>query len=136
MHTKTTKRERWEQIIAEWETSGLSQKAFCQKHGLSHYLFTYWRKITRDHDAQPGQEASDTSGPAIQLACYQIGVPSRAIDPDPEFETQGITIPIGDSGSVTITGRLTIGQLAKIMAACGTAEPGTAYEKGASDVPA
>ena len=134
MDTKKTKQEQWEQIIAAWEGSGLSQKAFCQEHGHSHYLFGYWRKKSRANEMN-WPEGAGNSTPAIQLACYQIGEPA-AIDLKPELETQGIMVPIGTSGMVTITGRLSIGQLAKIMAACATATPDRINEIGAGDVPA
>jgi hypothetical protein len=131
MDTTTTKRELWEQIIAAWESSGLSQKAFCQEHGHSHYQFGYWRKKTRA-SGTAWIDATSRSKPAIQFACYQIGVPANAIDPEPELETQGIIVPVGNGGTVTITGRLTIGQLAKIMEACAASEPTQSREKGAS----
>ena len=83
MHTTTTKRELWEQIIASWETSDQSQKTFCQEHGHSYHLFAYWRKKTREGQTEY-QDANGNPTPAIQLACYQIGVPTSAIDPEPE----------------------------------------------------
>ena len=135
METKSTKREQWEQIIGAWETSGLSQKAFCQEQGHSLYLFGYWRKKTRESESD--LQSADGSPRAIQLACYQIGEStSSAIDPEPELETQGIVVPIGASGLVTITGRLSIGQLAKIMAACTPVTALRPHETGAGDVPA
>jgi transposase-like protein len=38
------RREDWQQLIAEYRESGLTVKAFCQKHAVSEALFYSWRK--------------------------------------------------------------------------------------------
>jgi transposase len=38
------RREDWQQLILEHKQSGLTVKAFCQKHGVSEALFYSWRK--------------------------------------------------------------------------------------------
>src|SRR5690348_4116169 len=38
------RREDWQQPIEEYKQSGLTVKAFCQKHGVSEALFYSWRK--------------------------------------------------------------------------------------------
>jgi hypothetical protein len=42
---KTIKRsqEEWLTLVRSWEESGLSQRAFCQKHELKLATFGYWR---------------------------------------------------------------------------------------------
>ena len=37
------KRTHWEKRIAEWESSGQSQKAFCAERGLPLSTFQWWR---------------------------------------------------------------------------------------------
>jgi len=37
----------WEQLMAQYEASGLKQRAFCEKHGLAYSTFCYWRKRLR-----------------------------------------------------------------------------------------
>jgi transposase-like protein len=38
------KQEEMYQIILEWESSGISQEKFYQKHGIAKSTFGYWRK--------------------------------------------------------------------------------------------
>ncbi len=38
----------WQQQIAVWEQSGLTQKAFCEQHALNYYRFGYWRRKYRE----------------------------------------------------------------------------------------
>jgi hypothetical protein len=37
------KREKWSRHIQEWKNSGLTQQAYCNKHGLKSYDFSYWK---------------------------------------------------------------------------------------------
>ena len=43
MSSEVSKSEFWRSAIASWESSGLSQPAYCELHGLSYVRFTYWR---------------------------------------------------------------------------------------------
>ena len=44
--TRTEKnRDKWRVLIAEWENSGLSQVAFCQKNNLNKAQFLYYRQV-------------------------------------------------------------------------------------------
>jgi len=49
--TITTKsrhsRSDWEQLMAQYEVSGLKQRAFCEQHGLTYSTFCFWRKQLR-----------------------------------------------------------------------------------------
>jgi transposase-like protein len=49
--TITTKprhsRSGWEQLMAQYEASGLKQRMFCEQHGLAYSTFCYWRKQLR-----------------------------------------------------------------------------------------
>jgi len=44
-----TRRDRsaWEQLMSQYEASGLSQRTFCEQHGLAYSTFGYWRKQLR-----------------------------------------------------------------------------------------
>jgi transposase len=68
------KRADWQQLILEHEQSGLSVKAFCQKHGVGDALFYSWRKkIAEDQPARfalvatNGTAASAPAQPPLQL---------------------------------------------------------------------
>jgi len=51
--------------IAEWQQSGLSQKAYCQQHTIPYHVFHYWYK--RYRDAQPSIAAQSSFIP-LQIA--------------------------------------------------------------------
>ncbi len=47
------KREDWRRRISEQQQSGLTVKAFCQKHGVGEALFYSWRKkVAEDQPAR------------------------------------------------------------------------------------
>jgi hypothetical protein len=39
---RETRREEWEERLRGWKDSGLSQKAFCEREGISFAGFRYW----------------------------------------------------------------------------------------------
>lgn len=41
------------QLLARYERSGLSQKAFCQRHGVALSTLQCWRRRARDTDQEP-----------------------------------------------------------------------------------
>ncbi|WP_043319729.1 hypothetical protein [Microbulbifer sp. HZ11] len=41
--TTQSKTDFWQQHIADWHASGLSQAAYCDQHNLKLSTFTYWR---------------------------------------------------------------------------------------------
>ena len=41
------------QLLDRYERSGLSQKAFCQRHGVALSTLQYWRRRARDTDQEP-----------------------------------------------------------------------------------
>jgi len=41
--------ERWVKLIREWEGSGITQRAFCQKRRISFWTFRSWRTKIRAH---------------------------------------------------------------------------------------
>jgi len=38
------RRERWQELLRRWEASGLSQAAFCRRHGIPVWKLAWWRK--------------------------------------------------------------------------------------------
>jgi hypothetical protein len=47
----TTKQDYWQEHIASWKTSGLTQKEYCRANSLSVQSFGYWKRKddTRPH---------------------------------------------------------------------------------------
>lgn len=44
-------------MIASWQQSGLTRKAYCEQHSIRYHVFHYWYKKYRDSqlsDKQPG----------------------------------------------------------------------------------
>lgn len=37
----------WEQLMAQYEASALTQREFCDQRGLAYSTFSYWRKQLR-----------------------------------------------------------------------------------------
>ena len=52
-----TRRDRleWQQLMAQYEAGELSQRHFCEQHGLAYSTFGYWRKQLRRsaHNERP-----------------------------------------------------------------------------------
>ena len=51
-------RSAWEQLIAQYEAGDLSQRIFCEQHGLAYSTFGYWRKQLRRPVHNENQPAS------------------------------------------------------------------------------
>ena len=45
--TPRRSRADWEQLMEQYESGGLKQRAFCEQHGLAYSTFCYWRKRLR-----------------------------------------------------------------------------------------
>lgn len=48
MHRDETVREQMFSLITSWQQSGLTQKAYCEHHGIGYHVFHYWYKCFRD----------------------------------------------------------------------------------------
>ena len=53
-----TKHELWGQRIADWQASGLSQRAFCQQQGLAISTFCVWLRKIRQIGEEPPKAGS------------------------------------------------------------------------------
>lgn len=47
MKKRTKSFEKWQKINADWELSGLTQREYCARNGLSLKLFEIWRHRVR-----------------------------------------------------------------------------------------
>ncbi len=48
------RRRFWNEHISEWQNSGVTQSAYCKKHGLDPGLFSTWKKrLSEDYDEIP-----------------------------------------------------------------------------------
>ncbi len=69
----------WTKHIAFWHKSGLSQRAYCQRHGLSQSSLSYWQKRLGATD-EVGVGSFVTIVPVPLLASAQVDMP---IAPEP-----------------------------------------------------
>ena len=46
------KERQWRRWIGEWQTSGLSVRAFCERRGLTVATFYAWRRVLRRRAAE------------------------------------------------------------------------------------
>ena len=73
----------WRRWLARYERSGLSQQAFCVRHGLALSTLTYWRRRERHRAA--GQSASFVELPPGAM----VAVPSPMADTGVLIELPG-----------------------------------------------
>jgi len=56
----------WQQHLIQWQSSGLTQKAYCRENNLSHRQFLYWR--ARQKQGHQGLATPVCSVPVSVLA--------------------------------------------------------------------
>ena len=119
----TTKLDQWTKIFTEWEASGQSQKTYCEERGLALSLFSYWRKRLREC----------TEDTAREVACFEIRDVNRLSLSDDldgiSIETTGIMLPVGKTATLTVQGRITMGELKRILQASGVRESDEEIER-------
>jgi hypothetical protein len=79
----------WRGHFAAWQRSGLSQRAYCEQHGLSYSAFGYWRGRAGDTS-----ETSSQPPPAF--------VPALVAPPAPVPLVESAPGPSGRIGSVEV----------------------------------
>ena len=51
--SKETERSKyWRHVVKEWETSGMTQAAFCRERDLSSAAFSWWRREFKKRDSK------------------------------------------------------------------------------------
>lgn len=50
---RIARRDFWENHVAQWRASGLSQVEYCRIHRLSVKSFQYWQRKSRSNDTRP-----------------------------------------------------------------------------------
>ena len=65
------RRAFWQEHLAQWQASGMTQVAYCRQHGLHRDQFGYWKKrllSARSPDAAPGFIAVQMASAGATLA--------------------------------------------------------------------
>ena len=73
----TSKTAFWQRHIDTWQSSGLTQRHYCQAHDLTPYTFGYWKKKllgSLDSSNDPLSSAQ-----LIPVAMYEASTPSLNI---------------------------------------------------------
>lgn len=102
----------WEAIVRQYQQSGMTQKAFCEIHGIKHPTLSYWsRKVNR---IDRGEE---------DITLVELPMPITGFLGDhflkTTFHTDGITVPLEEGDAMLrITGTVSIEQLGRIIQAC------------------
>jgi hypothetical protein len=95
--TRDEQKERqWRRRIAQWRASGLSVRAFCDRHGLATPSFYNWRRVLERRAAEqaafvPVQVIAD-AGPAEAGALEVVLVDGRTVRVAPGFDAA--TLPL------------------------------------------
>lgn len=84
------KEQQWRQWIQRWQKSGLSVRAFCDRHDLAQPSFYAWRRVLQQRDATAPTFVPVRVVPDEQLApinCFVIVLASgRTLQVTPGFD--------------------------------------------------
>lgn len=113
------RRDEWTKILQDWKESGQNQRLYCAAHGIAYSTFCYWNKKLAEEVARAdGLEAVRAIEVGDMLCANRMAElwPSTL----PEIDTQGIVIRVpGLEATVTITGRVGLAVVGRILEACG-----------------
>ena len=87
-------RERfWRDVMADWQASGLSIRAFCLQRRLTETAFHFWRRELRQRDAKPlSRPAASPFVPVTVIPAATFAVEVRC----PSGHV--VTVPAADVG--------------------------------------
>ena len=68
--------EEWRLFVKKWESSGMSQRKYCRREGLSYPAFSYWLKKVRKIEQESG--LVKVTGPG-ELGAKSAGEPAIVI---------------------------------------------------------
>lgn len=112
------KRVQWKGIIEDWQASGKSQRAYCQHKGYVYSTFCYWNRRLQQTILRTGTEERVC---AVEVGRFPIAPMEKVSSTGKRavMETEGIVIGFSDcDATITIAGRISLGALGRIFAAC------------------
>lgn len=82
--TPTEKAQFWHDHFTAWQSSGLSQGAYCEQHGLKFSNFTYWRTRHNRQQRKLVPLSMPASAPLDRVTLdlpygVRLGLPSTAL---------------------------------------------------------
>jgi transposase-like protein len=66
MSIQSEVRQQMFMLIAQWQQSGLTQKAYCQQQSIKYHVFHYWYKCYREE--QSGVDSSNSTFVKLQMS--------------------------------------------------------------------
>lgn len=84
--------EFWKRHVEAWSRSGLTQAAYCSKHGLTRKSFYRWRGIAK--------KAKSATASAPSLTLVPVNVAPTLIDGGVQLRSPGgwkVELPTGDA---------------------------------------
>ncbi len=98
MTTRRTKAQ-WQQLVSLQQSSGLTQKAFCEQEGLSPATFGYWKRKLRKAARAEEAVACVSVEPAASLERW-LELASPMVGPD---RTWRIELDLGNGLCLRLT---------------------------------
>lgn len=73
MKDKTkSNQQKWRSHLEAWHSSGLTQQAYCQMHGLKPHQFWYWKKKLGDSSVKiPVKKSTQTAFVPVKIEKIQ-----------------------------------------------------------------
>ena len=112
-------RDQWKGIIEDWRGAGQSQRSYCAQNDLVYSAFRYWfRKLKGGLEVTEGKRRQVRAIEITHIAMPSVHKADQKTT-KPNIDARGIVIPIaGSDAAVTIVGKVSLGQLGRIIAAC------------------
>ena len=98
-------REYWNRQVAQWRSSGLSKKAYCEQHGVPYWSLCRWAGRLSQPQARQGEQLVDL-GP---IAGIDVGAEQRA----------AIELVVGDRYVLRLWPSVRAEHLREVLAALG-----------------
>ena len=94
--------QQWRELVEGWQRSGLTQREYCERHGISVASLVRWRDILR---RQRSDKQTD-SGQALQLLPVQLVEAGNAVRTLTLVLNDGLRIELPDDFNVSVLQRL------------------------------
>jgi hypothetical protein len=108
-HYDRRTRAQWRALVAGYEASGVSQRAFCEQRGVALSTFRYWRaRLARD-----AGEVRPASARALQL------VPVQVLAEPPAGTGSGIVLLAGGGVRIEVATGFDAATLHRVLATLG-----------------
>ena len=95
----------WTKHIAFWHKSGLSQRAYCRRHGLSQSSLSYWRK-------RLARSADEEAAPCFAIVPVPLSASAQA---DMATAPEPLLVRVGDGFRIEIRGDFAAPVLEKLV---------------------